>query len=103
MPPCFPVSSHRIMCAHNLWGWQDVGLPTTMTDIGVDPKDAEAINLICAKACDVSDSMKNMPDPITPNDVVEAMHKAHELGVHIKNRRSAGTPDRKSTRLNSSH
>lgn len=69
-----------------------MGLPTTMTELALDPNDDETLHLISAKACDVHDSMKHMPDAITPNDVVEAIHKAHDLGLKIKHSLATGTP-----------
>lgn len=58
-----------------------VGLPVTLSDIGVDA-DAETLEPVAAAACAEGETIHNEPFPVTPDMVVAAMLGADAIGHH---------------------
>ena len=57
-----------------------VGLPTTLAHLGLADSDRQKLMPVGEKACAKGTFMANMPFPITPDDVVDAMLTADAMG-----------------------
>ncbi len=58
----------------------DVGLPVTLAQLGVADCSREHLLPVAQAACAEADTLHNMPFPVTPEAVVEAMLAADALG-----------------------
>ncbi len=56
-----------------------VGLPTTLADLGITEVKEEEIKAVAAAACVKTQSTKNMPFPVSEEDVAAAILKVDEL------------------------
>ena len=57
-----------------------VGLPTKLADLGITNVIGEEIKAVAAAACVRTQSTKNLPFPVTEEDVVAAIYKVDEIG-----------------------
>ena len=65
----------------DLLGWMiRIGLPVTFAQLGVTDTSREHLLPVGEAACADNDTMGNMPFPVTPDDVVDAMRTADRLG-----------------------
>ena len=65
----------------DLLGWMvRIGLPVTFAQLGVTDTSREHLLPVGEAACADNDTMGNMPFPVTPDDVVDAMLTADRLG-----------------------
>jgi glycerol dehydrogenase len=58
-----------------------VGLPTRLEDLG--KLDKSRLPEAALKSCDPNDSMVNMPFPVTPDMVLEAIHEVDRLASRL--------------------
>ncbi|MBA9084991.1 glycerol dehydrogenase [Fontibacillus solani] len=58
---------------------KDVGLPLTLKDLGVKEFKEEEWRKVAADACAEGDTMGNMPFPVTPDDVYNAIVEANAI------------------------
>ena len=58
---------------------KDIGLPTTLSELGLGNADNERLMTAATAACVSSDTMGNMPFKVTPDDVLSAMRLADAL------------------------
>lgn len=59
---------------------EDVGLPTTLTDIGLENVDRERLMIVAEKACAPDQPIHHEEGTITPEKVLEAMLDADAMG-----------------------
>lgn len=59
---------------------KDVGLPTTLTDLGIKQINPDQIMEVAKLACSPDDTLGNMPFDVTPEDVYAAIMGADALG-----------------------
>ena len=57
-----------------------VGLPTCLKDLGVEHLDEERLMKVAELSCSDRDTMANMPFPVTPADVANAILAADRIG-----------------------
>lgn len=57
-----------------------VGLPVTLEDMGIKNIKEEEIKKVCEAACVKTQSTKNMPFPVSEEDVYNAIMKVNEIG-----------------------
>jgi len=57
-----------------------VGLPTKLADLGIEEVIEDEIKAVAAAACVRTQSTKNMPFPVTEEDIVAAIYKVDEIG-----------------------
>lgn len=62
---------------------KSVGLPTTLSDLGLEEVDDRRLLAAAEEACKPDDTMVNMPFEVKPEDIVIAMRKADELGRRL--------------------
>lgn len=58
---------------------QELGLPTTLEDMGVKEVNKDSIMKVAIKSCEEGDTMGNMPFKVTPEDVYAAILAADSL------------------------
>ena len=68
-----------------------VGLPNTLTEIGLKVSDVEDLQRVADAATAESDTMSNMPFPVTAADVVDALRSIEGFSRQI--RADAGLPE----------
>lgn len=66
----------------------DVGLPTTLEDLGIHEVKADALMQVAELACGPNDTMGNMPFAVTPRMVCDAIIAADKLGHYYKAKRA---------------
>jgi len=59
---------------------RSMGLPRQLADLGLQATDRERLLLAATSACSSEGPMSNMPFPVTPAEVVEAILEADRLG-----------------------
>jgi glycerol dehydrogenase len=59
----------------------ELGLPVRLADLG--DVDAKTLPMAAEKACDPKDTMANMPFPVTPSAVLEAMREVERLAENL--------------------
>ena len=64
---------------------KEVGLPLTLKDLGLDEFREEEWRKVAEIACAEGDTMKNMPHPVTPDEVYQAIIAANALAEHYQN------------------
>ncbi|TQS75148.1 glycerol dehydrogenase [Ornithinibacillus gellani] len=64
---------------------KEIGLPLTLSDLGLDEFREEEWRLVAETACAEGDTMKNMPHPVTPDDVYQAIISANALAEYYRN------------------
>ncbi|MFB6468661.1 glycerol dehydrogenase [Cytobacillus sp. Hz8] len=64
---------------------KEVGLPLTLKDLGLDEFREEEWRKVAEIACAEGDTMGNMPHPVTPDDVYQAIIAANALGESYHN------------------
>lgn len=64
---------------------KEIGLPLTLNDLGMDEFREDEWRKVAETACAKEDTMKNMPHPVTPDDVYQAIIAANALAEHYKN------------------
>ncbi|MBZ4661341.1 MAG: gldA [Thermotoga sp.] len=64
---------------------EEVGLPTTLAEIGLDDVSDEDLMKVAEKACDKNETIHNEPRPVTPEDVFFALKTADRYGKMRKN------------------
>lgn len=57
----------------------DVGLPTTLAGVHLDPTDTAQLRAVAEGACEAETSMANQPGHVGPDDVVDALRVVDEL------------------------
>ena len=62
----------------------EVGLPTTLKDLGIEKVDNEKIMEVAKLACAEGDTIHNMPFTVTPETVYAAILGADALGVYYQ-------------------
>lgn len=62
-----------------------IGLPLTLEDLGMKEFKEEEWRQVAESACAKDDTMINMPFPVTPDDVYNAMVTANTLAEYYKN------------------
>lgn len=60
---------------------RDVGLPTTLSELGLGNADNDRLMIAARAACADGDTMANMPFEVTPADVLSAMRLADALSA----------------------
>ncbi len=60
----------------------EVGLPTTLADLGIEDAAPQRLMEVARLACADADTLHNMPFPVTPESVCAAMLAADELGKY---------------------
>jgi glycerol dehydrogenase len=68
---------------------EDVGLPTTLADIGLGNVDRNRLRLVAEKACAPGASIHHEAGKITPENVLQAMLAANAIGEHRKKQPNA--------------
>ncbi len=63
---------------------EDVGLPTTLADIGLGHVDRNRLMLVAEQACAPGTSIHHEAGKITPDKVLQAMLAANAIGAHRK-------------------
>ena len=63
---------------------EEVGLPTTLADIGLGKSDRSKLMLVAEKACAPGASIHHEPGKMTPEKVLHAMLAASAMGEHRK-------------------
>ena len=66
----------------------DIGLPITLAQIGIHCVIEQKMKLVAEEACLESDTMKNMPGNIQPDDVYAALIAANQYGKNFLLRHS---------------
>ncbi|MFO1446121.1 glycerol dehydrogenase [Bacillus sp. Bva_UNVM-123] len=61
---------------------KEVGLPLTLKDLGLDEFKEEEWRKVAEDACAEGDTMGNMPHPVTPDDVYQAIIAANALAEY---------------------
>lgn len=61
---------------------KEVGLPTTLHELGITDISAERIMKVAVASCAPDDTMKNMPFKVIPEEVFSAIMIAHNLGIN---------------------
>lgn len=61
---------------------KEVGLPLTLKDLGLDEFKEEEWRKVAEDACAEGDTMENMPHPVTPDDVYQAIIAANALAEY---------------------
>jgi len=61
---------------------KQIGLPLTLKDLGLDKFREEEWRKAAEQACAEGDTMKNMPHPVTPEDVYQAIIAANALAEY---------------------
>lgn len=69
-----------------------VGLPNTLTEIGLSPEDTEEIEAIAKAATAEGETIHNMPFPVEPEDVASALVAIEELSRRVRTRRGLPEP-----------
>nr|1KQ3_A Chain A, glycerol dehydrogenase [Thermotoga maritima] len=64
---------------------EEVGLPTTLAEIGLDGVSDEDLMKVAEKACDKNETIHNEPQPVTSKDVFFALKAADRYGRMRKN------------------
>jgi glycerol dehydrogenase len=62
---------------------EKIGLPVHLGALSVDATDRANLELVAQKACAPGESIHNMPFPIIPEQVLEAILVAHQIGLDI--------------------
>ncbi len=62
----------------------EVGLPITLCDLGIREPDRERLMAAARLACADTDTLVNMPFPVSPESVCDAMLAADEIGHFYK-------------------
>ncbi len=62
----------------------EVGLPTTLCDLGIKEPKAEQLMEVARLACADTDTLGNMPFPVSPESVYDAILAADEIGHFYK-------------------
>lgn len=65
----------------------DVGLPTTLRDLGINEIKLDEIMKVAEIACGPNDTMGNMPFAVTPKMVCDAIIAADAIGNYYKEKR----------------
>ena len=63
---------------------EDVGLPTTLADIGLATVDRDRLLRVAEKACAPGEYIHHEAGTITPDNVLHAMLAANAIGAHRK-------------------
>ena len=66
----------------------DIGLPVTLSDLGIREVRPEQLMKVAELACAPGDTMGNMPFAVTPEMVFDAMLSADAIGRYYKQRRA---------------
>ncbi|MOA51083.1 Glycerol dehydrogenase [compost metagenome] len=61
---------------------KEMGLPLTLKDLGLDEFREEEWRKAAEQACAEGDTMKNMPHPVTPEDVYQAIIAANAIAEY---------------------
>ncbi|WP_175935196.1 glycerol dehydrogenase [Corynebacterium sp. Marseille-P4321] len=69
-----------------------VGLPTTLTEVGIDPEDTETLEEIAKAATTEDETIHNMPFPVTPEMVVEALVVLETTARRVREERGLPAP-----------
>ncbi|MBS4207221.1 glycerol dehydrogenase [Bacillus sp. FJAT-50079] len=64
---------------------KEVGLPLTLKDLGLDEFREEEWRKVAEDACAEGDTMGNMPHPVTPDNVYQAIIAANALAEYYHN------------------
>jgi len=67
---------------------EEVGLPTTLSDIGIKNSDQGRLMSVAEKACASNESIHNEAGEITPAKVYNAILAANAIGEYRKNKRT---------------
>lgn len=62
---------------------KQVGLPTTLEDLGLETVTDERLLLAAQETCKPEDTMVNMPFEVKPEDIVAAMREVDRLGKEL--------------------
>jgi glycerol dehydrogenase len=76
---------------------EDVGLPTTLADIGLGKADRTRLKLVAEKACAPGEYIHHEAGTITPDKVLQAMLAANAIGAYRKKQPMRTVPDTFST------
>lgn len=69
-----------------------VGLPTTLTEVGIDPEDRETLEAVAKAATAEEETIHNMPFPVEPEQVVEALIVLENTGRRVREERGLPEP-----------
>jgi glycerol dehydrogenase len=79
---------------------EDVGLPTTLADVGLANVDCERLMQVAELACSPGTSIHHEAALVTPQTVRHAMLAADTMGQLRKNRQGSSEPEKDSTERN---
>lgn len=69
-----------------------VGLPTTLTEVGISPDDTDTLEEIAKAACTEDETIHNMPFPVEPHQVVEALQVLETTSRRVRKERGLPEP-----------
>ena len=69
-----------------------VGLPTTLTEVGIDPEDRETLEAVAKAATAEEETIHNMPFPVEPEQVVEALIVLENTSRRVREERGLPEP-----------
>lgn len=69
-----------------------VGLPTTLTEVGLSPEDTDVLEAVAKAATSEDETIHNMPFPVTPEQVVEALITLEYTSRRVREERGLPEP-----------
>ena len=69
-----------------------VGLPNTLTEVGLSPDDTEELEAVAKAATAEEETIHNMPFPVTPEMVVEALIALERISRRVREERGLPKP-----------
>ncbi len=62
---------------------RELGLPTTLKEMGISKVELAQLNAVADAACEASETIHNMPFTIKPSDLVQAIIRANEISSKL--------------------
>ena len=69
-----------------------VGLPNTLTEVGLSPEDTEELEAVAKAATAEEETIHNMPFPVTPEMVVESLIALERISRRVREERDLPKP-----------
>ena len=69
-----------------------VGLPNTLTEVGLTPEDTEELEAVAKAATAEEETIHNMPFPVTPEMVVESLIALEGISRRVREERGLPEP-----------
>lgn len=70
-----------------------IGLPNTLTEIGLTPEDTDEVRAIAEAATVEGETIHNMPFPVTPELVEEALASLEIISRRVRDQRGLPEPE----------